>query len=402
MVPTSGDRIASINSPGLPVLWPRRYGLVVETPQLAAELRTGLDRAGAAEAFQIAAAAPPFEVALQLEKHHPEILFVEFSRVPVATPDWMQTVCSGVSAPLVIALHMEPDAAQMIAALRAGAVEFLTLPLGAGVSDSFERIASLLEARTAGTMERGRLIGIVSAKGGCGATSLACHLAAGLGRSLAPGRILVTDLDYQSSMAHRVCRLTPRFRSGDAFLAVRRLSSASWPEFVSPVIKGVDLLAGPVPGSVPPEPWRIETLFRFLTGYYGWVLADLGRQLNPASWGFLDNVDELYVVTAPDVLALYQTRSMLQTLTTRGFERSRLRLVLNRNESSPHDFWVESIRQMFEMEVSAVIPNDPGGLRSLPTDQYEFPAGTPYGKSVIKLANQMVKAATVVAAGKAA
>ena len=206
MVPTSGDLIAAVNSPGLPVLWPRRYGLVVETPQMAAELRSGLDRAGAAEAFQIAAAAPPFEVALQLEKHHPDILFVEFSRVPVATPDWMQTVCSGVSAPLVIALHIEPDAAQMIAALRAGAVEFLALPLGAGVSDSFERIASLLEARAAGRTERGRLIGIVSAKGGCGATSLACHLAAGLRRSLAPGRILVTDLDYQSSMAHRICR----------------------------------------------------------------------------------------------------------------------------------------------------------------------------------------------------
>ena len=402
MASTPEDPGASIKSPSLPVLSPRSYGLVVETPHLTAELRTVLQRSGATEAFQMAAAAPPFEVASQLVKHRPDLLFVEFSRVLVLAPDWMQTVCSGASAPLVIALHIEPDAAQMITALRAGAVEFLTLPLGDRVSDSFERISGLLETRAAARSERGKMIGIVSAKGGCGATSLACNLAVALARAKAQGPILVTDLDYQSSIAHRVCRVTPRFRATDAFHAVRRLSSAIWPEFVSAVTPGVDLLAGSIAGSAPPEPWRIEALFRFLTGNYGWVLADLGRQLTPASWGFLDNVDELYVVTAPDVLALYQTRSMLQTLTTRGFERSRLRLVLNRNESTPHDFWAESIRQMFEMEVSAVIPNDVVNLRNQPADRYEFPAGTPYGKSVMKLAGRMVKATTGFVAGKAA
>jgi len=159
-------------------------------------------------------------------------------------------------------------------------------------------------------------------------------LAAALQRSSGRGRILVLDLDYQASTAHRNCRVAPRLRVVDAFNAVRRLNSTSWPEYVTEVSDGVDILAGPVPGSAAPEVWRIETLFRFLNGHYSWVLADLGRQLNPVNWSFLDNVDELYVVTAPDVLALYQTRTMLQTLTTRGFERSRVHLILNRNEFS--------------------------------------------------------------------
>ena len=62
-----------------------------------------------------------------------------------------------------------------------------------------------------------------------------------------------------------------------------------------------------------------------------------------------------YAGLTPEVLALYQTRTMLQTLTTRGFERSRVHLILNRNESGPHDFWIESIKQMFEMDVAAAI-----------------------------------------------
>lgn len=403
MAPTFEDLATPINSsPSMPILAPRRYGLVADTPQLAADLRAVLHKAGATVAFDIAASTPPFEVAAQLAKHSPDILFVEFSRVPVLAPDWMHIVCPGAAAPLVIALHIEPDAAHMITALRAGAIEFLTLPLGEGVSDSFERIAGLLETRSAARSQRGKVIGFVSAKGGCGATSLACNLAVALARSKASIPILLADLDYQASIAHWVCRVTPRFRATDAFHAVRRLSSAIWPEFVSPVAEGVDLLAGSIAGNAPPEAWRIEALFRFLAGNYGWVLADLGRQLTPAGWGFLDNLDELYIVTAPDVLALYQTRSMLQTLTSRGFDRSRLRLVLNRNESSPHDFWAESIRQMFEMDVSGIIPSDPASLRDRPPDRYEFPTGTPYGKSVMKLAGKMVKAATLVVAGKAA
>jgi Flp pilus assembly CpaE family ATPase len=129
------------------------------------------------------------------------------------------------------------------------------------------------------------------------------------------------------------------------------------------------------------------------------VLIDLGRQLNPSNWSFLDNIDQLYVVTAPDVLALYQTRSMLQTLTSRGFERSRLRLILNRNEVGPRDFWVESIKQMFEMEVTTAIPQDYATMRSLPADRYQFPEGTTFGKSLMKLAGQVMKVTTAPAAG---
>ena len=390
---------AAHNSSSLQILAARRYGLVSESEELTKELRTALYNAGAVEAFQIGASVAPFEVGVQMERHTPDILFVEFSWLPVSALDWMHTVCAGASAPLVVALHIEQDTAQMIAALRAGAVEFLTLPLSGSVNEAFERIASVLEQRGARTNERGKLIGFVSAKGGCGATTLACHLASALQRSPHPERVLVLDLDYQASAAHRNWRVVPTYNVTDAFNAVRRLNSAIWPEFVSPVGDGVDFLAGPTPEQALPEPWRIETLFRFLIGHYKWVLADLGRQLHPANWSFLDNIDQLYVVTAPDVLALYQTRSMLQTLTSRGFERARLRLILNRNESGPRDFWVESIKQMFEMEVAAAIPDDFATIDKLPRDRYEFPQGSPFGKSVLKLAGQMVKT-SLASAGK--
>ena len=105
------------------------------------------------------------------------------------------------------------------------------------------------------------------------------------------------------------------------------------------VSPSVDVLAGPEIGNTTlPEPWRIERLFRHVSRHYPLVLVDLGRHLNPGTWAFLQHVDELVVVAAPDVLALYQTRYILQTLTNRGFERARIRLVLNLSDNTPRDF----------------------------------------------------------------
>jgi pilus assembly protein CpaE len=296
------------------------------------------------------------------------------------------------------------------------------------IYEAMERIGLLLEARRTATVERGRIAGILSAKGGCGATSIACYLSAALqhhhgarsaGKHAPPGpsanqpRVLVADLDYQSPGGSGAFRQNPRSHAGDAFESVRRLSSHAWREFVTPVMPGVDFLASPAepvhhqPGhsaSAPalPEQWRVESLFRFVTRQYSWIFVDLGRHLNPSNWALLQNIEELFVVTAPDVLALYQTRSILQTLSNRGFEKSRVRIVLNRNASTPRDFWVESIEQMFEIGVFGVVPNDEGTLEKLPNDRFEFPSETPFGRAMIKMAARLAESDGVRPHGKVA
>ena len=134
-----------------------------------------------------------------------------------------------------------------------------------------------------------------------------------------------------------------------------------------------------------PELWRIEGLFRFVSRQYHWILVDLGRHLNPDNWTLLQNIEELFVVTAPDVLALsirlpFHPANALQS---RLRPRAASRIILNRSLSSPRDFWVvESIEQMFEMSVFGVIPNDEGTFdKKLPRDRYHFPGETPFGRA---------------------
>jgi Flp pilus assembly CpaE family ATPase len=329
-------------------------------------------------------------VATAVERERPDILFAELSRTAKPPAEWMADVRRAEETPLVVAVHTTADPGEMISALRSGASEFICLPVRPAIFEALERIGALLESRQSATLEQGRIAGILSAKGGCGATSVACHLSAALSTAAkSPCRVLVADLDYQSPGAHHVLRVKPRSHAASAFDSVRRLSSSAWREFVTPA-GPVDLLAAPPGGSpAPPEQWRVEALLRFVTRQYRWILADLGRQLNPANWMLLQHIDELFLVTAPEVLALYQTRSILQTLASRGFDKHRIRLILNRNRTTPQDFWVESIEQMFEMSVFAVIPNDYTTLDKLPRDRFEFPADTPFGKALVKLAGRL-------------
>jgi pilus assembly protein CpaE len=396
--------------------WAWKIGLVLETPALRSEILSAVAEAGAGTLFEFAASATSFEVANAVDRDKPDLLFVELSQTSKPAAEWIADVRRGEEKPLIVAVHPAADPPEMISALRAGASEFLSLPIRPAIYEAMERIGTVLESRRHSLMERGKIAGVLSAKGGCGGTSVACHLSAALVAANQPiqnkashntsnaasTRVLVADLDYQSPGASGVFRIDPQAHAGEAFDAVRRLNSNAWREFATPVVTGVDLLASPM--DVPskalssvmaaasnnlPEQWRVESLFRFVSRQYNWVLVDLGRHLNPANWVLLQNIEELFIVTVPDVLALYQTRSILQTLSNRGFDKSRVKIVLNRNLSSPQDFWVESIEQMFEMSVFGVIPNDDGTFEKLPRDRFVFPAETPFGRSLTKIAARL-------------
>ena len=376
--------------------WTWKVGLVLESPELSSEITLAIAEAGATKVFEFQASTPSFDVANAVDREKPEVLFVELSQASKPAAEWIADVRRGEDTPLIVAVHPQPEPAEMISALRAGASEFLSLPVRPAIYEAMERIAVLLESRRSATMENGRVAGVLSAKGGCGATSIACYLSAALQLAATRTRVLVADLDYQAPGAIGAFRTNPHSHAGEAFDAVRRLSANAWKEFATPIVAGLDLLASPADtdsGNIPmlPEQWRVESLFRFIARQYNWILVDLGRHLNPSNWTLLQHIEELFVITTPDVLALFQTRSLLQTLNSRGFDKSRVKIVLNRNQASPADFWVESIEQMFEMSVFAVIPNDEATFGKLARERFAFPTDTPFGRAMTKMAGRLVK-----------
>ncbi len=109
--------------------WAWKIGLVLEDSELASDIESAMAEGGAEKIFEFPASASPFEVAAAVERDKPDLLFVELSRTPKPAAEWIADVRRGEEMPLVVAVHSAAEPAEMISALRAGASEFLCLPV---------------------------------------------------------------------------------------------------------------------------------------------------------------------------------------------------------------------------------------------------------------------------------
>src|SRR5260370_27370837 len=99
---------------------------------------------------------------------------------------------------MMIALNTTAESDGILASLRAGINESLYPPLQEPLKKSLERRSMERSRRREGAKGSGKSLGFMSAKGGCGATTLICHVAAELGRM--NQRILLADLDLDAGM----------------------------------------------------------------------------------------------------------------------------------------------------------------------------------------------------------
>ncbi|MDE3198279.1 MAG: hypothetical protein KGN84_18165, partial [Acidobacteriota bacterium] len=185
MVPETPARSLSRNASAA---W--KAGLVLESPALASALYEVFEEISASCVFHLAAGTPRFEIATHVDRDRPDLLFVELASIENAGPEWIDAIRGASDRPIVIAVNTDPEPQAMIDALRSGAAEFLCLPLRPAIFETMERIGTILESRQNQANERGRMAGILSAKGGCGATTLACFLGFALRAALGESRVL--------------------------------------------------------------------------------------------------------------------------------------------------------------------------------------------------------------------
>jgi pilus assembly protein CpaE len=97
---------------------------------------------------------------------------------------------------------------------------------------------------------------------------------------------------------------------------------------------------------------QFRDVFRLIRSMYGWVIADLGRTLNPVTLAVLDDLDELYLVATPSITALYQAKQFIRRMLEVGYSRQRLRLILNRVPKR-HDFSSDDVQRSLGTAVFA-------------------------------------------------
>jgi pilus assembly protein CpaE len=235
----------------------------------------------------------------------------------------------------------------------AGAREFLVKPFSADeFATSIKRVherelvrreqmqamrdATLPAAQTGVTdAEDHQVIAVFSPKGGAGRTTIATNLALAIRRET-DQRVALVDANLQFGDVGVLLNLNPKNRS--------MLDAVDGGEPDRDIIESVMidhstgirvLLAPPSPeGADLVTPPYLRKMVDVLRQSHDWVIVDLPSGLNDHSLGVLDAADQILIVAALEITTIKNVRLFLEVADQLDYERSKLRLVINRSDSA--------------------------------------------------------------------
>jgi pilus assembly protein CpaE len=205
--------------------------------------------------------------------------------------------------------------------------------------------------------DHGRVVCVFSSKGGTGKTFLSCNLAVAIARRLGEPTALV-DLDVDL---------------GDVFAYFGTQPSRPLQDLLS---VGTDVDAETVRSlgnqldenlwgyGAPPDPGAGQSVsaesvgaaLRTLRRFFPFTILDGSAEYSDHVLAAMDLSDVIYLVTGPDVVGLKHLSLAIQTLTTLGTPRERVRVVLNRADSkvgiSPTD-----VERVMRIKPDVLVPS---------------------------------------------
>ena len=234
----------------------------------------------------------------------------------------------------------------------------------------------------AGAAKHNRVVAMLGAKGGTGATTAACTLAAEL-RDLSQGPTLLADLDPHSGLVGFLLGLESRYSILQATQSLDRLDRTIWQSLVSDA-DGVDVIHSPAPASATEvDPASLSRVVGFATRSYEWVVLDLGRlnACNAKLLATLKHTAETIVVTTNSISSLYAAKRTVEALRANGVDLGHVGVIINQADEAGEGLPSTDLIELFGVQLYARLPYEREELRNalidkrLPADSSRFRLG---------------------------
>ncbi len=203
---------------------------------------------------------------------------------------------------------------------------------------------------------RGRVIVVISPKGGAGKTTVSTNLAAGLAGA-APGRVAIVDLDLQFGDVASALGIGPQSTMADAARAEGKLDSTAIKVFLEPHPSGLYALVGPhfpaEADEVSPE--TAGHVVDILAAEFSFVVVDTAAGLDEHALAAVERADDLVLVCVTDVPSVRALRKALDALDLLGMTKAHRHLVLNRSDDKV-GLSVADVEATVGVNVSASVP----------------------------------------------
>jgi pilus assembly protein CpaE len=376
-------------------LYPIAAGIVVETKEIWDELTVSFQELSVRLQFELSEVPSDWAGFIdRIERTRPDVVLLDVSNLREPLEEVVRRIRSTGPQPAVFALHTEAKPDLILTALRAGVSEYLYPPFQETIKAAFERLAHARERAADGRKYAGKTIAFVSAKGGCGATTLACHVAAELPGQM-NGKVLLADFDLQTGLIGFLAKAKSSYSLADAVNNLQRLDESYWRALISNGIPNLEIISAPSsPAAKQLSSVQLKQVIGFARTQYDWLVLDLGRNLNASTLSILDLVDEAFIVTTHEIPALHQAKQMIRFLLEAGYAESKLHLVLNRIPKRM-DVTLEEMEKMLGLTIYCTIANDYHSLQEAYGEGRFVNTASNLGRSIDRLTTKIAGTAMV-------
>ena len=292
-----------------------------------------------------------------------DIIFVDLDSDPEYALELVENICTlGLATAIVYSAQADPDL--LVRCMRAGAREYLMLPF-----DKEEIAEALVRASTLRSMVRpskktnGRLLVFLSAKGGSGATTLACNYAVSLAQE-SQQKTLLIDLNLPLGDVAINLGIKAQYSIVSAFQNTSRLDSHFLSGLLVQHSSGLFVLAAPselAPTFVSAD--AIDKLLQVACQGFDYVVVDAGSRLDLQRKHLFDESATIYLVTQVGIPELRNSHRLIAQLSSEGSPK--LEIVINRYDPRYLEIDEEHITKALTRPAQWKIPNNYAAVRRM-------------------------------------
>lgn len=258
----------------------------------------------------------------------------------------------------VLALSDNPSVDLIIEIMRAGAKEFVPVPILK--NEFFSAVQKLInEFDEPQKNNKCKIISVFSNKGGIGKTSLAANLALELSK-ITKENIALIDLNFQMGDITTFLDLKPSFnisymlenldKINETFLlsTLERYKGTSLYVLADPpYFKQADNI----------QPKQIAKLFQILKETFSYIIVDAEASFDGKNITALDNSDIILLVTVANLPALRNTQRCIELFEKLGYDKEKTKIIVNRYMEND-EIKETDIEKVLSKEIYWKIPNN--------------------------------------------
>ena len=289
----------------------------------------------------------------------PDVVFLDLARDPdpfFAFASQLRRLKPAIKL-IACSAAVPPQPSLLLEAMRSGVQDFLGKPVQTdSLRDLLLRISEDLHTKDFRSQDK--LIVVMGAKGGVGATTVAVNLGVQLA-TFARKRTVLLDFARPLGNVHLLLDLHPKFGVRDAVEGLDRLDSHFLAGLLTKHKTKLELLAG----TTQPEEWEkidinlLDRIVNVAQNSFDVVLLDIGSQFS-SEWGsILRSARMILIVAEANVPSLWTLERRLLALKGFGIPQDRARIIINRWHKGDDDV-LKSIQKDINRPIFANLPND--------------------------------------------